>query len=165
MQALRDDGYFIVFSPHWGDEYSFRSHEQRKRCERIIETGSPNLVIGHGSKMFGEVRMVNGTWTVFGIGNYIFGDSGAYEHHQVPPYSMIARLQIEFGDYGWKPFLHIYPIVSDNEVTGYRPCLLSERQFEHFVDCLRVNHYDPQYFADNFLRCNDRNGFYLRLAL
>ena len=89
---------------------------------------------------------------MYGIGNFVFNSPGRYRKRRVDPFSLIARLIIEERDLT----LRLYPIFTDNRVTGYRSRFADRSEFEQVHDAL----------AQEGLRTSkDHFGLFLELSL
>jgi poly-gamma-glutamate capsule biosynthesis protein CapA/YwtB (metallophosphatase superfamily) len=126
-KADHPGGLAIAF-PHWGKNYMWRSSEQRRIAGRMIDAGV-DLIIGHGAHMLQEIERRRDRWIVYSLGNGYFGSEGEYARRNVPPYSLLARLNC--SDRGGKLALslRLYPIVSDNQKTRFQPRFATIREF------------------------------------
>ncbi len=119
---------FVVF-PHWGKSYQPVSNAQRHAARQLILAGA-DLVIGHGSHIAQPLEFIEGKPVVFGLGNCIWNTPGRYSAESVLPYSQIAMLAItEVGP----PSLRLFPIVSDNMITGFQNRPVEESEFAEFA--------------------------------
>lgn len=118
---------FLVAFPHWGRNYRFSTRGQRKLAHTLIEAGA-DLVIGHGAHMLQEIESYQGRWVLYSLGNFVFNSPGRYQAKGVAPFSLAASLEIV--EEGARLSLRLYPIFSDNRVTGYRPRLVDESELQ-----------------------------------
>ena len=95
--------------------------------EGFLEAGA-DLVLGHGSHNLQSCFASPAGSTVFSIGNFVFNSPGRYKIYNAPPYSLIGRLSLGRSHSGWTGTLKLYPIVSDNRQTGYRPRPVKETE-------------------------------------
>lgn len=112
-----------VAYPHWGANYRWRSSAQRQLARALVDNGA-DLVIGHHSHCPQEIERYRGKWIVYGIGNLYFGSNGRFaDFPEVLPLGMIAELRC--GARADEDALRLYPLASDNLVTGWQPHLLA----------------------------------------
>lgn len=119
----RSDRRFpVVAFPHWGANYLWASPLQRRLGTRLLGAGA-DLILGHGAHCLQEVERQAGRWIVYSLGNFMFPSPGRYSRFKAPPYSLAARLRLAPGADGRTRIagLRLYPIVSDNRRTDYRP--------------------------------------------
>ena len=119
----------IIAYPHWGESYSWRTSEQREIAGWLIGAGA-DLVLGHGARMLQEIERVDGRWVVNGLGNFVFNSEGEYDERKMPPYSLAARLELTATGSGLERSLKLYPILSDNQKTDFRPRFVDAVEFE-----------------------------------
>lgn len=126
----------IVVVPHWQRDYRWASPRQRTFAAESLAAGA-DLVIGHGAHMLQQVERFPATPTgglaVHGLGNFIFNAPGRYARYKVPPISAVARLALT----GAGATLRLYPFISDNRLTGYRPRFLTSREAAGLADQMR----------------------------
>lgn len=156
----RYPGIFIIAFPHWGWNYHWKSIRQEQEAKNLL-AADVDLVLGHSAHRMQEVERVKGRWIVYSLGNFLFGSPGRYAELHSPPFSLVAMLMFQVVDRRIQPFLKLYPILSDNLQTGYRPRLVNETEFTHVVQLLRQRsplHNSMQTGVDNL-------GPHLRLEL
>jgi UDP-N-acetylmuramyl pentapeptide synthase/poly-gamma-glutamate capsule biosynthesis protein CapA/YwtB (metallophosphatase superfamily) len=141
VAALKSDGYYIIASPHWGANYCFRTYDQSRLAKRFATLGV-DLVLGHGPHMINEVAEVDGIWMIYSLGNFIFNSEGEYEQKSVPPFSLMAEIEMRRRGSGVEGLLNLYPIVSCNQLTQFQPAFVNTMQFEQVTRMLRYVHYD-----------------------
>jgi hypothetical protein len=62
----------VIVSLHWGDEGSHRVSEyQRAVAEEITASGAIDLIVGHHAHVIQPIERINGTWVMFGLGNFL----------------------------------------------------------------------------------------------
>ena len=125
----------IIAYPHWGANYSWRTSEQREIAGWLIGAGA-DLVLGHGAHMLQEIERVDGRWVVNGLGNFIFNSDGEYDERKMPPYSLAARLELTDGGATLERRLKLYPLLSDNQKTNFRPRFVDALEFERVTAIL-----------------------------
>ena len=60
----------VILSLHWGSEpLAEITRGQRVWADEITKSGLVDLIVGHHSHMVQPIEVVNGVWTVFGMGN------------------------------------------------------------------------------------------------
>lgn len=120
---------FVVF-PHWGKSYEPTSNAQYEAARELVRAGA-DLVIGHGSHSAQPLAFVEGKPVVFGLGNSVWNTPGRYEAEEVLPFSQMASLV--FSKDG-SPFLRLFPIVTDNMMTGFRSRPVTDDEFAAFTE-------------------------------
>ena len=124
----REPAAFVVVFPHWGYDRWWRDPEQVEVAHALIDAGA-DMVIGHGGHTMQEVERYRGKWIVYGLGDFVFNAPSTYDDPDVTPFSLIAELEIAPGQPPTLAGLRLYPILSDNAATGYRPRLLDAAEF------------------------------------
>jgi hypothetical protein len=138
VQALRreDPTVFVVAFPHWGRNYHHVTDNQRRLGRALVEAGV-DLVIGHGAHLLQGLELYRGKWIAYGIGNFVFGSPGRYALFGAHPYSALAELALERRPNGrLAKMLRLYPVVTDNMVTGYRGRFVTEDEYGEVSDLL-----------------------------
>lgn len=120
---------FVVF-PHWGKSYEPTSNAQREAARELVDAGA-DIVIGHGSHSFQPLDFVAGKPVVFGLGNSVWNTPGRYQAEDVLPFSQLASLV--FSKDG-SPYLRLFPIVTDNMITGFRSRPVDDSEFAAFTE-------------------------------
>ena len=120
---------FVVIFPHWGENYSFSSENQKKDARALLDAGA-DLVIGHGAHMFQEIEEYKGKWIVYNIGNFVFPSPGRYEETGAHPYGFIAELILSEGTAEIARSLRLYPIFTDNLASDYQGRFVTEKEFQ-----------------------------------
>jgi len=155
---------FVVVFPHWGENYRWRSNTQQRMAHELVDAGA-DLILGHGAHMLQQVERYEGKWIVYSLGNFMFNSAGRYARFRVPPYSMPAQLVVERENRQWHKTLRLYPILSDNTKTRYRPRPVTEAEFGEVYEELGRKHGRPaEFFAMTATGKNDF-GPYLEIAL
>lgn len=140
---------YIVFFPHWGKNYAWKTEEQTEAAHEMIDSGV-DLIIGQGSHMLGEAEYYNGHWIIYSIGNSIFNAPGRYEYNNVKPYSFIAELVIRNVPDDKERHLRLYPIYTDNFKCNYRPRFLNDEEFSDCYKILESKIGEKRVFRDEF---------------
>ncbi|MGC3969793.1 MAG: CapA family protein [Pirellulales bacterium] len=120
-------GAYVVYFVHWGGNYSWKNDEQTKTAAALREAGV-DLVMGHGAHALQEVTHDGRGWTFFSIGNLLFNTRGRYKDHNATPYSLPLVLELAPAAAGPKATIKAYPILSDNQLTGYQPRFVTEEE-------------------------------------
>jgi UDP-N-acetylmuramoyl-tripeptide--D-alanyl-D-alanine ligase len=117
-----DPGSVIIVCPHWSgpQNYQWATDEMVTLNEEFLSAGA-DLVIGHGAHRMQEIMSGPQGTTVFSLGNFVFNSPGRYAQFHAPPFSLVARLDLERQSSGLTADLRLYPIVSDNLATHFRP--------------------------------------------
>ena len=139
IRALRDklpSPIFVAY-PHWGTDYRGVTDDQRTRAAELVEAGV-DLVIGHGSHTGQAVEMVGGRPVVFGLGNFVWNTPGRYAKLDVRPYGVAAVLEFR-ADRPHGIDLRLYPLLTDNTVTGFRNRPVVEAEFAEAAHALTVD--------------------------
>jgi poly-gamma-glutamate capsule biosynthesis protein CapA/YwtB (metallophosphatase superfamily) len=149
------EGLAIAF-PHWGKNYMWRSRDQKRIADSMVGAGA-DLIVGHGAHMMQEIARRRGRWVVYSLGNGYFGSEGEYARRSMPPYSFLARLNV--NDRGGAPafFLRLYPIISDNQMTRFQPRFVTPGEFRDVTNFLDMR--QPDIFAGSPLLQGARDEF------
>jgi UDP-N-acetylmuramoyl-tripeptide--D-alanyl-D-alanine ligase len=112
----------IIVYPHWSGpkNYQWATEEMIGLNKEFLAAGA-DLVIGHGAHRMQEIMSGPQGTTVFSLGNFVFNSPGRYGDFDAPPFSLVARLDVERKGSGLTAALRLYPIVSDNLTTHFRP--------------------------------------------
>jgi poly-gamma-glutamate capsule biosynthesis protein CapA/YwtB (metallophosphatase superfamily) len=111
---------FVIAYPHWGDNYSWATDDQIALGRELVEAGA-DMVIGHHGHNLQEIERYRGKWILYGIGNFLFDAPGRYaDYPEVLPFGLAVELR--FGPAkAAPPLVRLYPVLSDNKVSGYQP--------------------------------------------
>lgn len=126
----------VVVLPHWGQNYKWRSELQSRQASALADAGA-TTIIGHGAHMAQEVDFTGNSWVAYSLGNYVFNSFGEYAKREVPPFSLLACLELETKHGALEVGLRLYPVISDNLQTGFQPRFATEEEAEKFWDILR----------------------------
>jgi Bacterial capsule synthesis protein PGA_cap len=157
-----EPGLFVVVTPHWGRNYGWRREREEAAARRMIDAGA-DLVIGHGAHHFQAIERYKGRWILYNIGNFVFNSQGRYAEKKAHAASLAVqlRLRAEAGKLRWS--LRCYPLLSDNLRTGYRPRLLSGREFESARGVLARRSPNPADWRRRAVAGRDAIGRYVEL--
>ena len=159
LRGRHADALIVAF-PHWGANYAWKSAAQTTAARRLIDAGA-DIVLGHGAHQLQEIERYGGGWIVYGLGNFLFNTPGRFAKVNAPPYGLAAQVVIEANGSGFD--LKLYPLLSDNLDTDYRPRPVDEASFRKVWDLLRAR--GDSVLASQVTVGKDRAGRFLRLAL
>ena len=72
IKAEKTAGNFVVFFPHWGNEYEKEaSSSQKLKAEEVIDAGA-DIVIGAHPHVIQKAEIYNGKPVFYSLGNFIF---------------------------------------------------------------------------------------------
>ena len=149
----------IIVVAHWRRDYKWASQRQRALATAAIEAGC-DLVLGHGSHMMQEIDIISGRPVVHGLGNFVFNSPGRYAKHGVPPFSLLAEITIVAASAS-PIVLRLYPIVTDNKKTDYRPRYVTDREFTKVMDLQRNRSNLGERFDEIVSNGRDEFGLFL----
>jgi len=140
VAAIRaaDPAAFVVYFPHWGENYRWKSEEQTRTAHACIDAGV-DLVIGHGAHMMQEIERYRDRWIVYSIGNFMFNSAGRYAANQVDPFSLPAVLCVRQAGGALALSLELSPITSDNRITAYQPRPATPEEFARAREVLAAH--------------------------
>lgn len=136
VRAACPDALIVAF-PHGGDNYAWRDGKQAALHYALIDAGA-DLILGHGSHMAQEIERRGERWIVHGLGNAVFNTPGRYDDEAQHPWSFVAALLAEADANAVRLALRLYPVLSDNQDTGYRPRPATRRQAEDLAELLNA---------------------------
>ncbi|MBW2421412.1 MAG: CapA family protein, partial [Deltaproteobacteria bacterium] len=86
VAQLKQDhpGVFVVFFPHWGDNYDWKTPFQTRMAHDLIDAGV-DMIIGHGAHMLQEVERYRERWIIYSLGNLVFLSKGRFSSTGAPP--------------------------------------------------------------------------------
>ena len=154
-----DDDLMYILSPHWGPNYVWRTFTQQKEGEEFIRAGV-DLIVGHSAHMIQEIEYYKEKLIVYSIGNFLMNGNGEYKRRKLPPYSFIARLNVQNVDGELVKKMMIYPIVVDNLATDFTPRFVNEKEFTHVKDILRSHEITTDVFDELVGIGSDKYGQY-----
>jgi poly-gamma-glutamate capsule biosynthesis protein CapA/YwtB (metallophosphatase superfamily) len=158
-----DPGALLVVFPHWGKNYGWKSEAQARLARRLVDAGA-DLVIGHGAHRFQEIESYRGKWILYGLGNFAFHSPGRYDRKSSHSYSLVARLELSDSKGEVQKTLRLYPVQSDNTLTGFRSRPVTAREFEE-AENLVMGHTEGEEAKGRVRAGKDSLGFHLRVAL
>lgn len=126
---------FVIAYAHWGRNYDWRTDYQNTKAKALIDAGA-DMVIGHHAHVLQEIEQYRGKWILYGIGNFMFNAPGRFAGHpNVLPYGLAVELLFP-GSRTAPPEPRLYPILSNNAVTGFQPRLANAEEFQGVFDVL-----------------------------
>ena len=156
-------GALLVVFPHWGKNYGWKSEAQALLARRLVDAGA-DLVIGHGAHRFQEIESYRGKWILYGLGNFAFHSPGRYDRKSSPSFSLVARLELSDPEGRLQKTLRLYPVQSDNALTGFRSRPVTAREFEE-VESLVLDRLEGQGTKDRVRPGKDALGHHFEIAL
>ena len=156
-----DKDIMYILSPHWGPNYVWRTFTQQKQGEEFIRAGV-DLIVGHSAHMIQEIEYYKEKLIMYSIGNFLMNGDGEYKRRKLPPYSFIARLNIQNIDGEFIKSMLVYPIVVDNIATDFTPRFVNEKEFDHVKDILRTHNINTDIFDTIVSLGKDKYGQYLK---
>lgn len=131
----RHPSLFVVAYAHWGRTYAWRTDYQTAKARALIDAGA-DMIIGHHAHVLQEIEQYRGKWILYGIGNFIFNAPGRFAGRpDVPPYGLAVELLFPKSRTA-PPEPRLYPILSNNAVTGFQPRLADNGEFQGVFDTL-----------------------------
>ena len=110
--------------------------------------------------------MYRGRWIVYGLGNFVFNTIGRYgDRKDDVPFSFVGRLDVRERTDGHALSLRLYPIYSDNRVTGYRPRHLDQEEFDLLQRRLSKRRPEWEKLRSEYEVGEDDLGLYLELPI
>jgi poly-gamma-glutamate synthesis protein (capsule biosynthesis protein) len=71
-QARKIGAQVVLLSMHWGNEReSAPSSFQQQIADEITKSGEVDLIIGSHAHVLQPIKLVNGTWVIYGLGNFL----------------------------------------------------------------------------------------------
>ncbi len=159
-----DPKAFIVAFPHWLENYKWKTQQETLLAHAVIEAGA-DIVIGHGPHMFQEVERYQNKWIIYSLGNFVFNSPGRFRKEKAHPYSLAAMLTVTDRPTNTAIKLRLYPIVSDNRITNYRPRLVNQKEFEQARSLLLQHSPESEALSKNLAPGEDQIGSYMELVL
>jgi poly-gamma-glutamate capsule biosynthesis protein CapA/YwtB (metallophosphatase superfamily)/poly(3-hydroxybutyrate) depolymerase len=126
LRKTTPDAY-VAYFVHWGDNYIWKKESQTAMAHALREAGV-DLVVGAHAHMLQEVERDARGWIFYGLGNLQFNAPGRYAAHKAPPFSTPLMIDFSMANGKLHAVPRIYPIVSDNQATGYQPHPVSEEE-------------------------------------
>ena len=154
----RHPNAFIIATPHWSLNYGAPGAGPRRAFESMIEAGA-DLVLGHGTHNLQTWLRQCGRTSVFSLGNFVFNSPGRYAALKASPFSAIARLTLRPCAGKWEDILKLYPIVSDNRLTRFRPRPVDEAEARQVFAFLASQ--EPDLFESSHILDKDERGWFI----
>ncbi len=159
ISALREvlpDPVFVGF-PHWGTDYEDTTDAQRVTAAELVAAGL-DLIIGHGAHVLQPIEMIEGVPVLYNIGNFVWNTPGRFKSREVLPMGAAVSLTFARNQRGG-PRLRLYPIVTDNDLTGFQNRPVTEDEFPEVARFLTSR------LTGRPRRMQDEAGFCLDLPL
>jgi poly-gamma-glutamate capsule biosynthesis protein CapA/YwtB (metallophosphatase superfamily)/D-alanine-D-alanine ligase-like ATP-grasp enzyme len=155
-----DPNSFIIAFPHWGgtQNYTWANEKMFVLNTSFLKAGA-DLVLGHGSHMMQQCWVEDRDTTIFSLGNFAFNSPGRYKKLKAPPYSMVARLDLQSVEGRWATRLRLYPIVSDNIATNFFPRPVNEQEANDVFGILQRQ--GQRIFSQEFSLGQDHRGYFV----
>ena len=154
-----DKDLMYILSPHWGPNYVWRTFTQQQQGEEFIRAGT-DLIVGHSAHMIQEIEYYKNKLVMYSIGNFLINGNGEYKRRKLPPYSFIARLNIQNIEGEFVKKMIVYPIMVDNMATDFTPRFVNEKEFKHVKDILRSHDITTDIFDEIVKVDKDEHGYY-----
>ena len=158
----QDPACFVIVSLHWRRDYLWRSSHQVEAARRLLRAGA-DLLVGHGSHMMQEIENIDGRWVAHSLGNFVFNSPGKYQETDAPPYSLVAR--VVFDHVPRPSRLRLYPLVTNNLITGYQPRFVTEEEFQEVRRLLKERSPQPDMFEREISTGMDEFGCFLAMPI
>lgn len=149
----------FILSPHWGPNYVWRTFTQQKQGEEFISAGV-DLIVGHSAHMIQEIEYYKNKLIMYSIGNFLINGNGEYKRRKLPPYSFIARLNVQNIEGKLEKKMIVYPIVVDNMETDFTPRFVKKKEFDHVKAILRSHDISTDIFDSLVQISKDKHGYY-----
>lgn len=153
----------IIVYPHWGGylNYQWATKKMFDTASSFLAAGA-DIILGHGAHMIQQcVSNETGT-TIFSLGNLVYNSLGRYKKFNAPPYSFVCRLRLGRANGAWSGAVKLYPFVSDNRQTGFKPAPVRKRQASELFDVLSFE--SQTQFRKHFSLERDERGWYFILT-
>ena len=134
------------------------------RSIELLKSGT-DLIIGHSAHMIQELEYYDGKRVAYSIGNFIMNGDGEYKARNLPPYSFIARLNVQNVAGKLVKRLMLYPIISANMESDFTPRFVNEQEMEHIHNILKSHHYDMTALDPYMTISDDEFGYYFDCIL
>ena len=79
VNDLSEEGYLVVVSIHWGDEYEMLSNDSQKNIGRSLIDAGADLIVGHHPHVVQELEQYGNGWIAYSLGNFIFDQTFSAE--------------------------------------------------------------------------------------
>jgi len=152
----------VIVSPHWGSNYQWKNRKQTDMAKSLIDSGA-DYIIGHGAHMLQEIEKIEDKWVAYSLGNFMFNSPGRYSKLKAPPYSLIAKLYVEYNNKNFFSTIRFYPIVSDNLMTSYQPRFVTEKEFNEILWLLESHNIASSTCMSSLIKNIDQHGYYIEL--
>jgi hypothetical protein len=159
-----NENMIYILSPHWGPNYVWRTFRQQNQAEELISAGV-DLIVGHSAHMMQEIEYFRGKLILYSIGNFLMNGNGEYKRRNLPPYSFIARLNIQNINNSLVQKMLLYPIISDNIMTDFKPRFVEEQEFNQVRAILTSHSFNMLENTKFFDFGQDTYGYYVSMPI
>lgn len=155
IREMEPDALIIIF-PRWqGLKYRPVTAKIKDICSDLVAAGA-DYIFGHGTHMYEGDKKVSDGAIVYSLGNFVFNQPGQYSKYDALPYSVILQLKLEEDRDGWRARYKMYPILSDNKISEFRPKLIETSEANKFYKFVNENLQDGY----EVVAKSDADGFY-----
>ena len=116
LAALEDVDLRVALL-HWGRNFHPITHRQRRMAD-ALRRSSADLIVGHHPHIAQDVDCSGRIPVLFSIGNAAFGSIGRFAKFGVPPYGLLAT--VELDDSGGLSAVEVRLLLVDNRIVNYR---------------------------------------------
>ena len=152
----------IVCCPHWYVNYEWVGLEARELSANLIAAGA-DVVIGSGTHMLGQCLWSEAGTQILSLGNFVFNSVVSYDAYSAPPFSLVARLTMGLEDDRWSSSLKLYPLVTDNVRTDFRPHAINSAALSRVYTLLADTAPNEADFREHFEPDEDERGPHINL--
>lgn len=132
----------IIAFPHWGNNYKGITNNMRSLAADLAKSGV-DIILGHGAHMLQSVETFDETTCIYSLGNFVFNSRGRYSKLNAPPYSLIAKLELELTEKQLAGQIKLYPIVTDNLATDYRSRPVTKEELSEVEEAIKQESLTP----------------------
>lgn len=160
----KDPEAIIIICPHWqGHDYKWANDRLVQICRGFIDKGA-DFVIGHGPHMMQQVEQYKSGHIVYSLGNFVFNTGGEYKKRGVPPYSLVACLEVKENKVGWSVNCKLYPILTDNRRQGFCVRPVTRNEANETYAQLTAQSVDRERFVGIFDMDIDKRGWHIYMS-
>ena len=143
---------FIVFSPHWGQDFKEPNKYLKRMAKELIEIGV-DCIIGHGSHIISDFEYINGKFVIYQIGNFVFNHNCIeFIKQNKPKFAYMPKLFVNKEE----TKLRLYPLMAYNPYTFWQPRPITDDEFaelqsHHPAPPNSIKKVNEEYFLEFFL--------------
>lgn len=103
----------IVYSVHWGKEYSLRHNRlQEKMAQAAVKAGA-NLIVGTHPHCVQGIQQLEGAVILYSLGNLVFGGT----HDMTTFDALVVQAALRFGEAGYEGVeLTLLPVLTSGDI-------------------------------------------------